>query len=87
MKIEKPGVGLPLLGPAKILFLSYHDGCLTDGHTEAAMCVKWTCLGFQSIGLWADAFYKSKCLYVCLCVCVCPSVPDGLKTSGQRAYR
>ena len=23
------------------LFLWYHDGCLTEGHTEAAMCIKW----------------------------------------------
>ena len=24
---------------------------------------------FKASALWADAFYKSKCPYVCLCVC------------------
>ena len=30
---------------------------------------------FEASALWANAFYRSKCLYVCLCVClrVCPS--------------
>ena len=26
---------------------------------------------FKALALWADAFYKSKCPYVCLSVCVC----------------
>ena len=26
---------------------------------------------FKALALWADAFYKSKCPYVCVCVCVC----------------
>ena len=26
---------------------------------------------FKASALWADAFYKSKCPYVCLFVCVC----------------
>ena len=25
---------------------------------------------YKASALWADAFYKSKCPYVCLCVCV-----------------
>ena len=25
---------------------------------------------FKGSALWADAFYKSKCPYVCLCVCL-----------------
>ena len=25
---------------------------------------------FKASALWADAFYKSKCPYVCVCVCV-----------------
>ena len=31
---------------------------------------------FKASALWADAFYKSKCPYVCLfvCLCVCLSV-------------
>ena len=29
---------------------------------------------FQSMALWADAFYKSKCPSVCLSVCVCVHV-------------
>ena len=28
-------------------------------------------LVFKASALWADAFYKSKCPYVCLFVCVC----------------
>ena len=58
---------------------------------------------FKASALWADAFYKSKCPYVCVCLCVCVCVhfladfalqnmvettlPDGLETSGQREYR
>ena len=26
---------------------------------------------FKASALWAAAFYKSKCPYVCVCVCVC----------------
>ena len=26
---------------------------------------------FKASALWADAFYKSKCPYVCLFVCLC----------------
>ena len=26
---------------------------------------------FKALALWADVFYKSKCLCVCLSVCVC----------------
>ena len=29
---------------------------------------------FKASALWADAFYKSKCPYVCLCVCLCVCV-------------
>ena len=30
---------------------------------------------FKASALWADAFYKSKCPYVCVCVCSLFEVP------------
>ena len=41
--------------------LSYH--CLKSYHLK--------CLLFKASALWADAFYKSKCLSVCPSVCPC----------------
>ena len=47
-------------------------------------------LVFKASALWADAFYKSKCPYVCLFVCVCVlifEVPlNGLFTPTYRSW-
>ena len=37
----------------------------TSGHGKNALE-----FFFKASALWADAFYKSKCPYICLCVCV-----------------
>ena len=31
----------------------------------------WDVAIFKASALWADAFYKSKCPYICVCVCLC----------------
>ena len=41
-----------------------------DGDEEGPSPMVLLCLVFKASALWADAFYKSKCPYVCLSVCL-----------------
>ena len=51
-----------------------------EANTELQLCIVFICLVFQissgstkifkASALWADAFYKPICPYVCLCACL-----------------
>ena len=72
------GVKVFLQSPSNTLHHPYHHNLpvviLERGRGLTRMPGLNLLLGrqiFKASALWADAFYKSKCPYVCLFVCVC----------------
>ena len=55
---------------SKKLFRNLNQVLRVMWHVSCVTCQVSCVIIFKASALWADAFYKSKCPYVCLCVCV-----------------